>query len=90
MHGSPRTSRGESPSPDPSYTWDPASIAPASVTVIADQPAQLTVTNPTHRVLTASEITKVLAGDTDGVPAGQTYDMSYSCVDAAAACTPTT
>ena len=76
------TPPAESPSLDPSYVWDPATIAPASVMVVGDQPALLTVTNPTHRVLTGLGITKVLAGDTAGEPAGHRYAVSYRCVDA--------
>jgi LPXTG-motif cell wall-anchored protein/uncharacterized repeat protein (TIGR01451 family) len=76
------TPSADSPSLDPSYRWDPPTIAPASVVVTGDPPVQVTVTNPTHRVLTGLTITKRVTGATQGEPAGQTYDLSYSCTDA--------
>ena len=70
------------PSTDPSYAWAGHVVSPGSITVTADgAPARLVVTNKTLRQLTPLRISKVLVGDTAGEPPGQTYDMSYECVD---------
>ena len=70
------------PSTDPSYTWDGQDLTPADVTVTADTaPVEITITNLTRRQLAPLRISKVLVGDTAGEPPGQTYDMSYSCID---------
>jgi fimbrial isopeptide formation D2 family protein len=71
----------QSPSPDPSYVWDEAAIAPAAVTVTQGTTVSVGVTNPTHRVLTGLSVTKRLTGDTAGEPDGQTYALSYDCTD---------
>ena len=72
----------QAPSTDPSYTWAGHDVTPANITVSTDSaPARLTITNRTTRQLAPLMISKVLEGDTAGEPAGQTYDMSYSCTD---------
>ena len=82
MRRSPRTRR-PSRRPPTRRTRGPAkTVTPADVTVTADAaPVEITVTNQTRRQLTPLRISKVLVGDTAGEPPGQTYDMSYSCID---------
>lgn len=76
------TTPPQAPSTDPSYVWDGYDIDPASVTVTtAQEPVEISLTNHTRRQLTFLAIRKVLTGDTAGEPAGQTYEMTYTCLD---------
>lgn len=66
------------PSADPSYVWA-APVYSAPTAVPASGTAHLSVTNEVKRNTGSILVTKKLAGATDGMVAGSTFDIIYSC-----------
>jgi uncharacterized repeat protein (TIGR01451 family) len=66
---------------DPSYIWkQPTVSAPVTVLPPDQQPAAITVTNPTDRLFGTFTVSKVITGATEGiVDPSQPFHMDWSC-----------
>lgn len=69
------------PSADPSYVWAAPKYS-AAVTVTADGPAHLSVTNEVKRNTGSIIVRKELSGATPGLKEGESFNINYSCTAA--------
>lgn len=67
-----------SPNADPSYTWLTPQFSDP-VTVTADGPAHLSITNEVKRNTGSITVRKELSGATAGLKDGETFSINYSC-----------
>ncbi len=67
---------------DDSYAWGDRAYTPESVTLVADETAQLSVTNTVQRVYSGFDVAKAITGsvaDDDLVPVDRVFTGTFSC-----------